>query len=81
MDMKAYWNKRKLFVEKLGELIAIAKPNLVRCEHIKVNKDDDEDYEEIIRVHCENRYHYDINITANSLMSIIEDVSKKMMNK
>lgn len=81
MDMKAYWLKRKSFVEKLGELIAIAKPNLVRCEHIKVNEDDVDDQDEIVRVHCANSFYYDIDITADSEMDIINDVSKRIMYK
>lgn len=81
MDMKTYWEKRKMFVEKLGELIAIAKPNLVRCEHIKVNEDDVDDQDEMVRVHCENGFYYDIDITADSEMAIISDVSKRIMYK
>ena len=67
---------RKEFVEQtLSEILRMAKPNLVRCEHLE--KDEDE----FCRVHCENGCSYDINISYDSLAAIVLDVFNKMINK
>lgn len=82
---------KKEFVTKLGELLAIAKPNLVKCELVKGNEIEvselnkayerympDDDY---VLVTCENGYSYKINVTANSLSAIAQEVFTKMAYK
>ena len=80
------FSEKAAFVKSCGELLRIAKPNLVSCEllkgadiqsvtktHIPTN-----DY---VKVLCENGYFYTINVTANSLCSIASEIFNKMTSK
>ena len=79
------------FVKKCGELLNIAKPNLVSCE-LKLGKDiidipakfghptiaPDEEY---VVVTCENGYTYNLCVEMNSLCAIASEVFSKMLHK
>ena len=79
---------KKEFVEKLGEVLRLAKPNLVKCEY-SLGKDIEPrgeynqfiDNDEFVLVYCDNGYRYTVNITANSLASIGYVVFDKMCSK
>jgi len=75
---------RAEFVRKLGELLNMAKPNLVSCE-LKQGKDISDEWEtfvpedEYVVVTCENGCTYKICVEANSLCGIANDVFSKML--
>ena len=66
---------RAEFVAKCGELLAIAKPHLVKCEYFTRYE------EEFVQVTCENGHKYEINITANSLAAIAYQIFNEMRFK
>lgn len=69
---------RKEFVEiELTRILNIAKPNLIKCEHIVIDNDEGE----ICKVHCENGYNYKIDITGDSLAAIVLDIFEAMAYK
>jgi len=79
---------RVVFVRKCGELLSMAKPNLLKCE-LKLGKNikrkshepgfaPDDEY---VIVTCENGYDYKINVTGNSLGSIAEAIFNEMAHK
>jgi hypothetical protein len=79
---------KKEFVEKLGEVLRLAKPNLVKCEY-SLGKDIEPrseynqfiDDDEFVLVYCDNGYRYTVNITGNSHSAIAYAVFDKMMSK
>jgi len=88
--------ERVEFVNKLGELLHIAKPNLFSCHlatgrqimdahtsepHFKTLHPDLWEFSEYVVVTCENEYQYLINVSANSLAAIAEAVFKQMVCK
>ena len=81
-------SKRIDFVQKCGELLHIAKPNLISCE-LKLGRDipvksfetgyaPDEEY---VVVTCENGYTYKICVEANSLAAIAAVIFANMSHK
>lgn len=80
------------FVEKCGEVLAIAKPNLVRCEY-RMGKDIEPtatdkfvgqkflDKDEYVVVTCDNGYKYYLLVTANSLSAIAREIFNSMAHK
>jgi hypothetical protein len=64
------------FVTKVGKLLTVAKPHLIKCEYVKGTNGD-----EYVAVTCENGAVYHVNITANSLAAIAAEVFTQMMNK
>ena len=67
---------KKPFVNELGKVLNMAKPNLVSCEY--VSSDDGEEY---VFVTCENGYQYKVNVTADNLTGIMVDVINAMQHK
>ena len=85
---KVLTKERADFVKQCGELLRIAKPNLVKCE-LKLGKDikgnihgvpllPDSEY---VVVTAENGYTYNICVEANSLSAIAYDVFNQMRHK
>ncbi|MCL2026736.1 MAG: hypothetical protein FWG92_08035 [Leptospirales bacterium] len=75
------------FVSKCGELLAVAKPNLISCE-LRLGKDIKEDtFEnyipdaEYVVVTCANGYDYKLPISATNLAGIAETIFNKMAYK
>ena len=90
-------NNKREFVEKLSEVLTMAKPHL-RCEYVLgkdiplTDKDIliaeihgvDRPYDsdgDYVLVHCDNGYRYEINVSGNSLCAIAEDVFSQMVCK
>ena len=81
-------SKRIDFVKKCGELLYIAKPNLLNCE-LKLGKDIpvkpyERDYgpdDEYVVVTCDNGYTYQICVEANSLIAIATAIFTSMVHK
>ena len=82
-------SKRIDFVQKCGEVLHIAKPNLIRCE-LKLGKDitkkahDETNYapdDEYVVVTCENGFTYKICVEANSLNAIASAIFTSMAHK
>lgn len=87
---------RKEYVQKLSEVLQLAKPHLT-CEYmlgkdvplteldklrIKIHEVSTPYYdEEYVLVHCENGKRYEINITGDSLCAIAEEVFTRMASK
>ena len=80
--------KRIVFVERCGELLHRAKPNLVSCK-LSLGKDiqakahdpifvPDSEY---VIVTCENEYTYKICVEGNSLISIATAIFTSMEHK
>ena len=65
----------KEFVEKLGELLTMAKPHLVKCELIE------DDCDKYVVVTCETGYQYKIDVTANSAAATAAAVFHQMTFK
>ena len=96
-----YYLEKKLFVTRLGELLYMAKPNLVKCElklgselpiekrYITEETPEGTAYHQIdwqpdgewVIVTCENNYQYKINVSADSLAAIAEEVFREMSCK
>ena len=83
---------RAEFVKKCGELLAIAKPHLVKCEYVLGknftptaaekflgHKYPDED--ELVVVTCANGYRYFLFVTGNSLNAIAAEIFNAMAYK
>ncbi|MEF9983755.1 MAG: hypothetical protein RR806_07510 [Oscillospiraceae bacterium] len=64
------------FVQAVGELLRLAKPNLVKCEYEEAVKG-----KENVKVTCDNGHCYYVNITGDSLCAIAEDVFDVMSGK
>jgi len=81
-------SKRIDFVQKCGELLRIAKPNLISCE-LKLGKDiPHKAYEpcyapddEYVVVTCENGHTYKVCVEANSLNAIAVAIFTSMAHK
>lgn len=81
-------SKRIDFVQKCGELLHIAKPNLISCE-LKLGRDiPKKAYEplyvpddEYVVVTCENGCTYKICVEANSLNAIAAAIFTSMAHK
>jgi len=80
--------QRKEFVEKCGELLCEAKPNLIKCE-LKLGKDVHTSHgqppliadDEYVVVTCENTYTYTICVEGNTLCGIAAEIFSKMLYK
>lgn len=78
---------KKEFVNKCGELLRIAKPHLVSAEYrigAEMPKSKFTRYvqdDEYVLITCENGFTYGVNITANSLNAIAEEIFRAMSNK
>lgn len=82
---------KKEFVQKCGELLAIAKPNLVSCElmkgkeiHVPESMRAYEHYvseEDYVVVVCENGYSYKIPVHSCSLGAIAAAIFSQMLYK
>lgn len=75
-----YYIEKVEFVEKLSEVLNMAKPHLT-CEYKlgeEIGKYEDEEY---VVVTCENGYQYIINVTCDSLIAIGLDVFRAMFAK
>lgn len=77
-----YYVQKKEFVAKLGEVLRMAKPHLVSCEY-KLGEEIASDHTsgEYVVVTCINGYQYELNVTANSLAAIGEEVFTAMVCK
>lgn len=81
-------SRKKDFIKKAGELLAIAKPNLIKTEY-QIGKEIENTVEwdriisdeEYAVVTCENGYRYFVNITANSFCAIAEAIFHDMVYK
>jgi len=83
---------RAEFVKKCGELLAIAKPHLVRCDYV-LGKDLEltaaekslgyiyPDDDELVIVTCANGYRYILFVTGNSLNAIAAEIFNAMAYK
>ena len=80
------------FVKKCGELLAIAKPNLIRCDYalgrdIKLTATEKatgfiyHDDDECVIVTCANGYRYILFVTGNSLNAIAAEIFDRMTSK
>jgi hypothetical protein len=97
-----YYVQKKEFVEKLGEVLRLAKPHLVSCEYklgdelpvedryiTRQTEDGSTEYTrvdyqpsgEFVIVTCANGYSYRVDVTANSLAAIGEEVFRAMCCK
>lgn len=76
-----YYIQKKNFVTKLSEVLNMAKPHLT-CEY-KLGEELDPNHPggEYVIVTCANGYKYTINVTANSLAAIGEEVFKAIVCK
>ncbi len=75
-----YYIEKKEFVSKLNEAFSFAKPHLT-CEYFIGEEIGKEDGGEYVVVTARNGYKYFINVTADSLALIGEEVFKAMMGK
>ena len=77
-----YYTQKKNFVTELSKVLNMAKPHLVSCEY-KLGEEIDTDHPggEYVIVTCENGYQYKLNVSANSLAAIGEEVFVKMACK
>jgi hypothetical protein len=78
---------RPIFVKKCGELLRIAKPNLISCELV-LGKDIPRNYyetyfpnDEYVIITCANGHKYVCCVTANSLHEIALEIFKSMRDK
>jgi hypothetical protein len=80
------------FVEKCGEVLALAKPHLVSCEYAlgealnldKIKKLNGCQYladDEFVVVTCQNGCQYYLMVTSNSLNAIALEIFSKMAHK
>lgn len=76
-----YYMQKKNFVAKLSEVLNMAKPHLT-CEY-KLGEEIDKNHTggEYVIVTCENGYQYKLNVSANSLAAIGEEVFTAMVCK
>ena len=75
-----YYNQKQEFVEKLSEVLNLAKPHLT-CKFKlgeEINKNPNDEY---VVVTASNGYKYYINVSCNSLALIGEEVFKEMCCK
>lgn len=75
-----YYIEKKEFVSKLNESLNFAKPHLT-CEFNLGEEIDKVPGCEYVVVTASNGYQYFINVTADSLALIGEEVFKAMMSK
>ena len=74
------YNEKKEFVAKLSEALNFAKPHLT-CE-FKLGEEIGRDIGgEYVIVTARNGYQYRVDVTANSLAAIGEEVFRAMMGK
>jgi metal-dependent hydrolase (beta-lactamase superfamily II) len=95
MNINEKTNKTE-FIKKCGELLVLAKPNLISCEY-KLGKDieltsvekslkDMKKFgymndDEFVVVNCDNGYRYVLNVTGCSHGAIAETIFSKMACK
>lgn len=75
-----FYLEKKAFVAKLSELLNMAKPHLT-CEFKlgeEIGKDQGGEY---VIVTAKNNYQYKINVTADSLACVAEEVFTAMVGK
>lgn len=76
-----YYIQKKNFVAKLSEVLTMAKPHL-KCEYkLGEELDPNSPGGEYVIVTCSNGYQYKLNVSANSLAAIGEEVFRKMCCK
>ena len=75
-----YYIEKKNFVAKLSEALNLAKPHLT-CEFKLGEEIDKVPSCEYVIVTAHNGYKYFINVTANSLALIGEEIFKAMCGK
>ena len=76
-----YYERKKQFVAELGKLLNMAKPHLVSCEYKLGEEIDKSEGLEYVVVTAKNDYQYFINVSANSLAAIGEEVFRAMCCK
>ena len=77
-----YYIQKKNFVAELSKVLNMAKPHLVSCEYkLGEELDPNQPGGEYVIVTCENGYQYKLNVSANSLAAIGEEVFTKMVCK
>ena len=76
-----YYNQKKNFVAELSKVLNMAKPHLT-CEY-KLGEELDQNNPggEYVIVTCSNGYQYKLNVSANNLAAIGEEVFVKMVCK
>ena len=75
-----FYNEKKEFVAKLSECLTLAKPHLT-CEFKLGEEIDKTQGVEYVVVTAHNGYQYFVNVTADSLALIGEEVFKAMCGK
>lgn len=75
-----FYIEKKNFVDKLSDVLNLAKPHLT-CEY-KLGEDiDKEKGGEYVVVTCANGYQYYVNVSADSLAAIANEVFAAMIGK
>lgn len=74
------YNEKQEFVAKLSEALNLAKPHLT-CEFKLGEEIDKPRGYEFVVVTARNGYQYFVNVTADSLAAIGEEVFRAMMGK
>lgn len=72
--------EKKVFVEKLNEVLNLAKPHLT-CEFKLGEEIGKSEWDEYVVVTAINGYQYKICVTADSLAAIVEDVFRVIVTK
>lgn len=76
-----YYIQKKNFVAELSKVLNMAKPHLT-CEFkLGEELDPNQPGGEYVIVTCENGYQYKLNVSADSLAAIGEEVFTKMVCK
>ena len=75
-----YYNEKKEFVEKLNTALNFAKPHLT-CEFKLGEEVEKIKGVEYVVVTARNGYQYFVNVTANSLAAVGEEVFRAMVAK
>lgn len=65
----------KEFVQKCGELLALASPHLIGCAYAET------EHEETVTVTCANGHEYKIDVTGNSLCATAHQIFEQMRYK
>ena len=75
-----YYVEKKEFVAKLSECLNMAKPHLT-CEFKLGEEIGKVPSDEYVVVTCANGYQYCVNVTADSLVCMAEEVFRAMVAK